>query len=226
MLTHPFLPGGSARRSYLAVNAASLSTFLPYRRPSPSPPRSPRAFNSSSPSSSRLASPRRCLSFVRTRCSAARAISHGLWGLSRSPPATVSISLRSLRGEIVPPFSPEQTALRHYINALIGVVAARFETLGDEDSRASERASEKEKEIERERKRREGEPRITGIICPPARATISPDPPAISRSSSASTSRSFPRPPRPSPSHRRTSFTTGPDNDDKMFDKLPHRSSG
>lgn len=77
--------------------------------------------------------------------------------------------------------------LRHYINALIGVVArARPWGLGDEGTRARAQERPSERWKEKECKLREGEPRITGIICPPARATISPDPPAISRSSSAS----------------------------------------
>ncbi|KAL0111752.1 hypothetical protein PUN28_013145 [Cardiocondyla obscurior] len=95
-------------------------------------------------------------------------------------------------------FFQRSKPLRHYINALIGVVLEP-ETLGTRrEERASERETQNERTNERERER-EKESRIAGIICPPARAIILPDPPAISRSSS---SVSPPPPPCPTPSLR------------------------
>lgn len=157
------------------------SIFLPLRRPSSTRPPS----SLPSPSSSQLASRHAFHLHLMQRC-------------SRCLFSSLPLSLSFLSFPSFPLFLPrdyERSFLlfhrskppRHYINALIGIVA-RSKTLSARREEASERVKDEKGrkdrgERERETETREvGETRITGIICPPARATISPDPPAISRS--------------------------------------------
>lgn len=176
-----------ARRLYLAVNAAS--TYLP------SLPSSFAAALTLSPSPLTPVLPLAAITFLlphhdlHHRTFRLHSMQYRSRYLLRTTTPSLSLSLRlftKLRRGIIPPFSAEQTTTPLYKRAHRRRRSVR--DLGDEGMRREERARDREtgREKKGENKRREGERRITGIICPPARATISPDPPAISRSSSAS----------------------------------------